>query len=107
MQNHNSANTKQQKQKSPMGKSSTITPVMANAVIGKWGNSLAVRLAAGVTRASGVAFDSPVAIYAERGRIVIEVIDKALTLDEMLESFDPKRHAGEMMAAKSVGLEVL
>lgn len=107
MRNHDAINTKHQKQKSPIRKSSTITPVMANAVIGKWGNSLAVRLAAGVTRASGVAFDSPVAIYAERGRIVIEVIDKALTLDEMLASFDPKRHAGEMMAAKSVGLEVL
>jgi antitoxin MazE len=96
-----------QKHKTASGRPSQSAAVTTNAVIGKWGNSLAVRLTAGVTHASGIAFDSPVAIYAERGRIVIEAIDKAPTLDEMLASFDPKRHAGEVMVAKSVGLEVL
>jgi antitoxin MazE len=100
-------NTKAPKQKTSAVQINRPKMVTANAVIGKWGNSLAVRLTCDVTSVSGVTFDTPVAVFAEQGRIVIEAIDRLPTLDEMLDSFDPKKHAGEIMRSRSVGLEIL
>jgi antitoxin MazE len=78
---------------------------MALSQIRAWGNGLAVRLTKPMAKAAGVAEGSPVRVTVKPGRIVIE-IEAEPTLDEMLRAFDPKRHGGEEMAARSVGVEV-
>jgi len=75
--------------------------------INRWGNGLAVRLNKTVAGIAGIAENTPVHIHAERGRIVIEPLERRQTLDEMLESFDPGRHGGEAMAFAPAGAEVV
>ena len=42
------------------------------AVVGKWGNSAAVRIPATVLATAGFALEEPVEVRGEKGRIVIE-----------------------------------
>lgn len=74
--------------------------------INQWGNGLAVRLGKLIAKTAGVQAGTPVRIVAQPGRIVIEAASLEPTLDEMLEAFDPKRHAGEVMAFAPRGREV-
>lgn len=78
-----------------------------NTNINQWGNGLAVRLNKAVAGVAGVAEGTPVRIHAERGRIVIEAVERRPTLEDMLDSFDPARHGGEAMALSPVGAEVI
>jgi len=75
--------------------------------INQWGNDLAVRLNKVVAGIVGVAEGTPVHIHAERGRIVIEAVERRPTLDEMLASFEPSRHGGEAMAFSPAGADVI
>lgn len=50
---------------------------------------------------------SVVRIVASPGRVIVETADREPTLDEMLASFDSKRHGGEAMAFVPVGREIL
>ena len=72
--------------------------------ISAWGNGLALRLTKPMAKTAGVADGSPVRVTVEPGRIVIE-IETEPTLKQMLAAFDPKKHGGEMMADRSVGVE--
>ncbi len=76
-------------------------------VVKPWGNGLAVRFTKAVSQAAGLLGDAAVRITAQKGRIVIELEKPPMTLNEMLKGFDPKRHGGEVMAYKPVGVEVL
>jgi antitoxin MazE len=72
--------------------------------ISAWGNGLALRLTKPMARTAGVAEGSPVRVTVEPGRIIIET-EAEPTLDQMLVSFDPKKHGGEVMAGRAVGVE--
>ncbi len=76
-------------------------------VVKPWGNGLAVRFTKAVSQAAGLLGDAAVRVTAQKGRIVIELETPPMTLNEMLKGFDPKRHGGEVMAYKPVGVEVL
>lgn len=74
------------------------------AQISAWGNGLALRLTKPMATLAGVAEGSPVRVTVEPGRIVIET-EVGPTLEQMLAAFDPKRHSGEAMAGRAVGVE--
>jgi antitoxin MazE len=74
--------------------------------ISTWGNGLALRLTKPMAKLAGVAEGTRVCVSVKPGRIVIET-DVEPTLEKMLETFDPKRHGGEVMADAPVGLEVI
>ena len=75
--------------------------------VNQWGNGLAVRLGKAAATTAGVQAGTPVRILAQPGRIIIEAETRQPTLEEMLASFDPKRHGGEVMAFAPVGQEAL
>jgi antitoxin component of MazEF toxin-antitoxin module len=75
--------------------------------VNQWGNGLALRLTKAVAKTAGVKLGTAVRIVAQPGRIIIERSEQDPTLEEMLASFDPKRHSGEAMALQPVGREVL
>ena len=71
------------------------------------GNSLGVRLPAGIARAAGLTVNQRVRITVEDGRVIIAPQgDKALSLAERLARFDPAVHGGEVMATPALGREV-
>ena len=73
--------------------------------IKQWGNNLGVRLPQAVARAAHLHRDQRVRVSVEGGRVVITPIGVTPTLDEMIASFDPARHGGEVMVADPVGVE--
>lgn len=75
--------------------------------INTWGNGLALRLNKLIAKAAGVADGTPVRVTAQPGKIIVQAMDRKPTLDEMLASFDKKRHGGEVVAFAPVGKEVL
>lgn len=74
------------------------------AQISAWGNGLALRITKPMAKTAGVAEGSPVRVTVQPGRIVIET-EAEPTLDQMLASFDPLKHGGEVMACRAVGVE--
>ena len=62
------------------------------------GNGLALRITKSMAKAAGVTEGSLVRVTAKPGRIVIETKAEP-TLDQMLATFDPKKHGGEAMAS--------
>jgi antitoxin MazE len=74
--------------------------------IKRWGNSLGVRLPVAVSSEAHLHLDQQVRIVVEEGHVIITpIIDVPITLEQRLESFDPARHGGEVMATKAVGAE--
>ena len=73
--------------------------------ISAWGNGLAFRLTKPMAKTAGVADGTPVRVIVKPGRIVIEA-ETEPTLEQMLAAFDPKKHGGEVMAGRAVGVEV-
>ena len=72
-----------------------------------WGNNLGVRLPQSVARAAQLHADQQVRVSVDGGRVVIEPLaPPALSLEERLARFDPKRHGSEAMAAaEALGAE--
>ena len=67
--------------------------------IKQWGNSLGVRLPAAVAREAHLSVDQRVRISVEGDQVLITPVDgSALTLEQRLAAYDPKRHGGEQMA---------
>lgn len=65
--------------------------------IEQWGNSLAVRIPAGVARSADLAVGQPVEVSAQYSRVLIRAIaDPRPTLAQKLAAFDPARHGGEV-----------
>ena len=74
--------------------------------IKQWGNNLGVRLPAAVARAAHLRVNQRVRVAVENDRVVITpVAPTALTLEQMLASYDPARHGGEVMAVMPLGAE--
>jgi antitoxin component of MazEF toxin-antitoxin module len=83
-----------------------MTEHVTETSINQWGNGLAVRINKAIAKAAGVAEGTHVRIIAQPGRIIVETVEKAPTLTEMLAAFDPQRHCGEVMAFEPIGLEL-
>jgi antitoxin MazE len=67
--------------------------------IKQWGNSLGVRLPAAVAREAHLSADQRVRVSVEGTQVLITPVDgSALTLEQRLAAYDPKRHGGEQMA---------
>ena len=85
----------------------TAIAFQTTGVIKPWGNGLAVRFTKAVSQAAGLLGDAAVRVIAQKGRIIIELDKQPMSLEDMLKGFDPKRHGGEVMAYKPIGVEVL
>ncbi len=80
----------------------------ASLSIQKWGNSLAVRIPAGLARSAHFSLGTPVELVAQMEGVMIKPsLNKKLTLDERLALFDPEQHGGEAMAFQPIGKEKL
>jgi antitoxin MazE len=66
-----------------------------------------VRLSKLIAKTAGMSDGSRVRITALPEKIIVEAMERKLTLDEMLAAFDKERHGGEVMAFAPVGKEVL
>jgi len=75
--------------------------------IKQWGNSLGVRLPAGVARAARLKVDQRVRVTVEGDRVFIDpIVSPPLTLTQRLAVYDPLRHGGEQMStAQALGAE--
>ena len=79
-----------------------------DAVIRKWGNSLAVRLPMSVVNEAHFNLEQKVSIVAQDGRIIIEPISKAeYTLDQLVAGMTADNAHGEVSFGAPVGREAL
>ena len=63
-----------------------------------WGNSLGLRLPAAIARAAKLSKDQRVKLSVVKGQVIISpVLNESPSLEEMLDSFDPAIHGGEVM----------
>lgn len=78
----------------------------ANLTIQQWGNSLAVRIPAGIARSAKFSVGQPVEVTLDESGITVRAVGKPkLSLAQKLALFDPAIHAGEVMSATPVGGE--
>ncbi len=78
------------------------------AVIGKWGNSPALRLPVAVLKEAHLALEQKVTIVVSKGRIVIEPSDKVeYQLDDLLKGITAANAHGEVSFGTPVGKEAL
>ncbi len=79
---------------------------VATLTVRKWGNSLAVRIPASIARNAHFYTGTSVELSVKENGVMITMAGEVkLTLAERLKRFDPKKHSGEVMAVKPVGLE--
>ena len=74
--------------------------------LGKWGNSVGVRLPKHVVETSGLNLSDPLMIRAEDGRIVIERRHRRITLADILENWPKGEKHKELDWGKARGNEV-
>ena len=78
----------------------------ANLTIQQWGNSLAVRIPAGIARSAQFSVGQPVEVTLDDSGITVRAVGKPrLSLAQKLALFDPAIHAGEVMVSAPVGGE--
>lgn len=83
-----------------------MTTKVATLIVQRWGNSLAVRIPAGIARSAHFQLGEAVEMSLEEVGIAVKPLGpRQLTLDERLEKFDPKKHSGEFMSSGRIGLE--
>lgn len=75
--------------------------------IGKWGNSLALRIPNAVAREAAVTDGRPVDISVDRGRIVITPLDQMprYSLDELVAGITKENRHEEIDTGPAVGNE--
>jgi antitoxin MazE len=72
----------------------------------KWGNSLAVRIPAALSRSLHFKIGQPVELVQENDQLIIfPVGEPKLTLRQKLDLFDPIKHGGEIMDTQKIGKE--
>ncbi|MGD2147152.1 MAG: AbrB/MazE/SpoVT family DNA-binding domain-containing protein [Anaerolineae bacterium] len=75
--------------------------------IGRWGNSLAVRIPKAFADEVGLDEDSPVEVSILNGQLVVAPArDTTLSLERMLEQVTPDNVHGEVITGPAVGREV-
>ena len=74
----------------------------------KWGNSIGVRIPAGILTELNLSAEKKVDVRAEAGRIIIEpIIDSQETLEQLLGQITPDNLHSEIDFGQSVGKELL
>ena len=74
----------------------------------KWGNSIGVRIPAGILTELNLSAEKKVNVRAEAGRIIIEpIIDSQETLEQLLGQITPDNLHSEIDFGESVGKELL
>ena len=74
----------------------------------KWGNSIGVRIPAGILTELNLSAEKKVNVRAEAGRIIIEpIIDSQETLEQLLGQITPDNLHSEIDFGQSVGKELL
>ena len=74
----------------------------------KWGNSIGVRIPAGILTELNLSAEIKVDVRAEAGRIIIEpIIDSQETLEQLLGQITPDNLHSEIDFGESVGKELL
>ena len=74
----------------------------------KWGNSIGVRIPAGILTELNLSAEKMVDVRAEAGRIIIEpIIDSQETLEQLLGQITPDNVHSEIDFGESVGKELL
>lgn len=74
-------------------------------VLKKWGNSPAVRIPVGIMQSAQLSLDQAVEVRAEGGRIIIEPVAPAYTLDDLLNGITDENRHGEVDFGKAQGQE--
>ncbi len=84
---------------------------MSEAIVGRWGKSLAVRIPGEVANAAGIAGGERVEIEARRGEIVIRRAAPRFTLEELFRGKSPQEwraaYAGAFDWGPDVGREAI
>ena len=79
-----------------------------DAVIKKWGNSLALRLSSSLMKTAQLTLEQKVTVRAQRGRIVIEPVKQAqYSLEELVSGINAGNLHGEADFGRPVGKEWL
>ena len=74
----------------------------------KWGNSIGVRIPAGILTELNLSAKKKVDVRAEAGRIIIEpIIDSQETLEQLLGQITPDNVHSEIDFGQPVGKELL
>ena len=74
----------------------------------KWGNSIGVRIPAGILTELNLSAEKKVDVRAEAGRIIIEpIIDSQETLEQLLGEITPDNVHSEIDFGQPVGKELL
>jgi antitoxin MazE len=73
--------------------------------LGKWGNSLAVRIPAHCVEVSGLKEGTPVQVSAKAGRIIIEPARPKYKLKDLLAQITPENMHSEVDWGEPVGDE--
>lgn len=74
----------------------------------KWGNSIGVRIPAGILTELNLSAEKKVDVRAEAGRIIIEpIIDSQETLEQLLGQITPDNLHSEIDFGQPVGKELL
>jgi antitoxin MazE len=80
----------------------------ANLTVQQWGNSLAVRIPAGIARSARLSIGQPVEVVLEEVGITVRPVGlPKLSLAQKLALFDPAVHGREAMAVTPVGGEAM
>jgi antitoxin MazE len=77
--------------------------------IGKWGNSLALRIPSAVAREASVTEGKPVEISVEKGRIVVTPIKQMprYSLKELVAGITRENRHEETYTGRAVGKEII
>lgn len=78
---------------------------MAVQILKKWGNSPVVRIPSAVMKSAQLTLDQAVEVRAEDGRIVIEPVASAYTLDKLLNGITATNLHNEVDFGKAQGQE--
>ena len=74
----------------------------------RWGNSIGVRIPAGILTELNLSAEKKVDVRAEAGRIIIEpIIDSQETLEQLLGQITPNNLHSEVDFGQPVGKELL
>ena len=76
------------------------------AQVRKWGNSAALRIPAAVMEAASLKLDQAVDVREENGRIVIEPVNHAYDLDQLVAAITPDNLPDDVDFGPSIGEEV-
>ncbi len=76
-------------------------------LLSKWGNSLGLRLPKALTAEIGVSDGQKVEVRAEGGRIIVEPVRKAYTLEQMMENVTPEAMREAWDWGDDVGREIV